>query len=145
MFYKNSLWWKQANTIVWCLRIMFILGLKWKQSCFLTDAAVKKSLSWQGMSTWILSLSSQFSKHTNCGSVSRSQTCTSIPGIFCKRWPAACILLNHNCKTIEEQKLVSSSCLLYLVLIKPGCLKWNRSLISVCMCLQLHHRTPSIH
>lgn len=74
---------RPANTRVWCLRRMFILGLKWKQKRFFTEPSVKKSLLRQGMSTWILCLSTQFGKHTNCGSLGLSQARTSIPGYFC--------------------------------------------------------------
>lgn len=45
--------------------------------------SVKKSLLWQGMSTWILCLSTQCGEHTNRSSLSWSQTRTSIPSYFC--------------------------------------------------------------
>lgn len=41
----KSIRWRLAN-VVWCLRRLFILGLKWKQNYFLTEPSVKKSLLW---------------------------------------------------------------------------------------------------
>lgn len=50
-----------------------------------TVSSTMKPILWE-MSAWIHCLSSQFSRHTNCGSCSRSQTCTTILGFLCQRY-----------------------------------------------------------
>lgn len=59
----------------------------WDLSENRTIFSVKKALLWQGMSTWILCLSTQFVKHTNCGSLGCSQTRTfATPRVFLQHY-----------------------------------------------------------
>lgn len=95
------------------------------------------------MSSWILCLSTQFGKHTNCGSLGWSQTRTSIPGYFCNSTNDLFLSSVYSLKTHKQITMVekcqysnfgSSSCLLCLVLMTAGCLHWT--FFIVCLCLQ---------